>query len=212
MSPVPGNLPWLPLQEGPIQTHMYQICPYICIHWPPTTNVDTNTKKFHCHVLYVLPAWLWSESRFFQAYGQLIPKTFHILGSTLTWQAVVFSLGYLFPHPSSLLAQTVILSSSPHCPPPPTSSLTSISFLESLLCAEYSLPTPVPRAQICSQTTWVLILPPPLPSCVISGKLLNFSVSHFLMCKMRLIMIPTSQNCWKNWIGRSSVLRTGPGT
>lgn len=95
---------------------------------------------------------------------------------------------------------------------PPTSFLTSISFLESLLCAEYSLPTPVPRAQICSQTTWVLILPPPLPSCVISGKLLNFSVSYFLMCKMRLIMIPTSQNCWKNWIGRSSMLRTDPGT
>lgn len=55
MSAIPGNLPWLPLQEASTQTHMYQICPYICTHWPPTTDVDTSTKKFHCHVLCFLP-------------------------------------------------------------------------------------------------------------------------------------------------------------
>ena len=88
------------------------------------------------------------------------------------WYILWVTCFLTLPH---YFAQTVILSSSPLLSYLPTCSLTSTSFLEDLLCAEYAPPTP--RAQIWSQATWVLILAPPLPSCMISGKLLIFSVS-----------------------------------
>lgn len=112
------------------------------------------------------------------------------LSPSRSWYILWVTRFLTLPH---YFAQIVILSPSSLLSYLSTSSLTSTSFLEDLLCAEYAPPTP--WAQIWSQTTWVLILPPSLPSRVISGRLLNLSVSHFLFCKTRLIMVPTSQNC-----------------
>lgn len=165
MSAIPGNLPWLPLQEASTQTHMYQICPYICTHWPPTTDVDTSTKKFHCHVLCFLPGSGQSpgssrpmESSSSRPFIFLVPlspnRPLYVLWVTCSLIICPDADSFFLPLLSSL----------------PPSSLTSTSFLESLLCAEHVLPTPTSWAQIWSQTTWVLILPPSLPSFVISGK------------------------------------------
>lgn len=52
---------------------------------------------------------------------------------------------------------------------------------------------------------WVWIPDLTLPSCVLLDKCLNFSVPHFLTCKVRIIIAPPSKGCGEEWKSQAQV-------
>lgn len=48
-----------------------------------------------------------------------------------------------------------------------------------------------------SQIAWVQVRILACSSCVVLGKLPNFSVPPFLICEMRITIVPTSWNCFE---------------